>query len=118
YIWKLEAGVRTGVSSTTLIRLARALGVSSDFLLGLDTTPLSGPAGEEPTNPGRPQVGTCLKCQKGVASERPAGMPMADEEATDVPGPLPMCPHCAIPMQRQADPPSVVCPACRYVREV
>jgi transcriptional regulator with XRE-family HTH domain len=45
YIWKLEAGVRTGVSSGTLARLAVALGVSSDFLLGLYDTPTRAPGG-------------------------------------------------------------------------
>jgi hypothetical protein len=43
YLWKLENGMRSGVTSTTLARLAVALGVSSDFLLGLDERPTRGP---------------------------------------------------------------------------
>jgi len=45
YIWKLESGVRSGVSSTTLMRLAIALDVSSDFLLGLGDVPTRAPGG-------------------------------------------------------------------------
>jgi transcriptional regulator with XRE-family HTH domain len=35
YISKLELGVRSGVTSTTLARMAVALGVSADYLLGI-----------------------------------------------------------------------------------
>ena len=39
YIWKLESGRRSGVTSTTLKDLALALQTSADYLLGSPMSP-------------------------------------------------------------------------------
>ena len=50
YLSKLELGVRSGVTSTTLVRMAVALDVSADYLLGLPDRAAPAP----PTTPGHP----------------------------------------------------------------
>jgi transcriptional regulator with XRE-family HTH domain len=110
YIWKLEAGVRSGVSSTTLARLAVALDVSADYLLGLNNTPTRGTG---TTRARRPAPVPYPVVPEGLMESMPASV----EVQTDVPRPLPLCPHCAVPMQPRVDHPGVVCQACRYSRE-
>ena len=110
YLWKLESGMRSCVTSTTLARMAVALGVSSDFLLGLDETPtrtLGTIRARHPAPVPSP----------GVPEERTDGVPAPAEDYTDVPGPLPLCPHCGVPMQPMADGRGMACGACRYAVE-
>jgi diadenosine tetraphosphate (Ap4A) HIT family hydrolase len=57
---RLEHGMRSGVASATLARLAVALSVSADFLLGLDHTSTRG---QEPDRGGRAMSDTgCALC--------------------------------------------------------
>ena len=56
YISKLELGVRSGVTSTTLVRLAVALDVSADYLLGLPDR--TAPAPTDHTRPSPEHRGT------------------------------------------------------------
>jgi transcriptional regulator with XRE-family HTH domain len=110
YLWKLESGMRSCVTSTTLARLAVALGTSSDFLLGLDDRPARAPGTRRARHPA-PVLYPVVP--EGLTD----GVPMSVEVQTDVPGSFDMCPHCAVPMQPMADERGIACRACRYTVE-
>jgi transcriptional regulator with XRE-family HTH domain len=110
YISKLESGVRSGVTSTTLARLAVALGISSDFLLGLDDTSTRAP-GTLPAQRSVPVPYAIIP--EGLMDSMPASV----GGQTDVPSSFPLCPHCAVPMQPMTDGRGIACRACRYTVE-
>ena len=85
YVWKLEAGVRRGVHSATLARLAVALGVSSDFLLGLDDAPTRAPGTVATLRP-IPEPASYPGGPEGLTD----GVPVPAGDHQDVPGPLPL----------------------------
>ena len=101
YIWKLESGMRSGVTSTTLKDLALALHTSADYLLGLS---------DAPTVDAR----TTRPVTRTKAARRPAartnGHTQVPVPAVAQPQPTRMCPRCHMPMQPLGDGTRRTCP--------
>ena len=140
YVWKVETGVHPGVTSTTLTRMALALDISADYLLGIsDCATVPDPSGTGP--PARRQRATAPapQDQAGAPSTRahtrprnghatttvqpgqdvhPVGaesaVAVASASQPEAPVRPRLCPYCAIPMKPLADRPGLACPACRY----
>jgi transcriptional regulator with XRE-family HTH domain len=117
YVWKIESGTRHGITSKTLRCMAVALGVSADYLLGLDDCETRTPQAHNrgPSSPAMSQHQQGIP--QGLSVSSTDGMPASVEVQTDAPSALPLCPHCAVPMQPMADGRGIACLACRYTIE-
>jgi transcriptional regulator with XRE-family HTH domain len=91
-----------------LLDIADVLGVSTDYLLG--RTEPDAPPAVTSTRQETPAPAPTAR-RKGHARDgtQPAPATNPEPEAS-----LPMCPHCAMPMQPLGDGSRVGCPGCRY----
>jgi transcriptional regulator with XRE-family HTH domain len=105
YIWKLESGRRSGVTSTTLKDLALALQTSADYLLGLSQ------AEALDTRATRPAART-RATRRPVA--RTNGHTQAPAPTAADPQPARRCPHCGTNMQPLDEGARRTCPGCHY----
>jgi transcriptional regulator with XRE-family HTH domain len=110
YIWKLESGMRAGVTSTTLMRLARALETSSDYLLGLSDRATPARVTATPRAASRPQTDVPQETHDQVAPT-PAPAQISDADAWTPR----LCPRCGIAMRQMDDGTGDQCPACHYL---
>jgi transcriptional regulator with XRE-family HTH domain len=109
YIWKLESGMRSGVNSTTLIRMAQALETSSDYLLGLSDRATPARVKATPRAASRLQTDVPQETHDQVApTPAPAQISAADAWTPR------LCPRCGIAMRRIDEGPEEQCPACHY----
>ena len=93
--------------------IATELGVSADYLLGLSESTDRAVAASQRQAPPTPAPGT-RHPGRAANGTRTAPAPVPAAVPRDVAGPLPLCPHCAMPMQPLGDGQRMACPGCRY----